>query len=263
MPRRTIALIVVLLLIGGIAMFLSFAPQPSLEHNAVAEASGVVMRGYDSEGNLSWEAQAEEGEILTKAGSLRGVTVDLYSQTSSALHVTADRLSRDGETATLEGGVTAEREDGLRVETDRLVWSQDQNLLHAGETQIAYESTEVTGSSLEYDLRSGKAELTGVTAQLSGESPGQVTAEKAEVAGSAVALVGNVELSADAGSFSAERLDTTLDGQTMHLSGGVTAASEGVRASAEAMDLTPEGWSARGSVQLDVETSFLGGSHGS
>jgi len=264
MSRTTkILLLAAGILSGAVALFLTFTRPSIFSPTAAAEATDVVMRGYSAAGDPTWEMRAARGEIVEREGTLVDVVVDLFQRGKEPIRVSADRLVREGQTALLDGGVRIERDDGLEIETGAVTWREDAETLTSGETTLTYEDGELRADGFDYDLRTRRGELTGVTVTLSGESELRVQSERAELAEDLLTLQGSVHAESDEGTLDAERLTATLDGDSVVLSGGVAAEGDGFSASADAAEVQEAGWVLRGNVSVDAELSKLGGERGS
>ncbi len=264
MSRTTkILLLAAGILSGAVALFLTFTRPSMFSPTAAAEATDVVMRGYSAAGDPTWEMRAARGEIVEREGTLVDVVVALFQRGKEPIRVSADRLVREGETALLEGEVRIEREDGLEIETGAVTWREDAETLESGETTLSYEDGELQADRFDYDLRTRRGELSGVTVTLHREDELRVVSERAELAEDLLTLEGAVHAESGEGTLEAKRLTAALDGDSITLSGGVAAEGEGFSASADAAEVREDGWVLRGNVSIDAELSKLGGERGS
>jgi hypothetical protein len=57
-----------------------------------AEATGLVLRGYEG-GTLTWEAEADRGEIGSPASALSNVALRIFDGSEATARVTARSLT--------------------------------------------------------------------------------------------------------------------------------------------------------------------------
>ncbi len=264
MSRTTkILLIATGLVAGAVALFLTFTKPGAFSPTAAAEATTVVMRGYSEAGDPTWEIRAVRGEIIEREGTLADVAVDLFQEGKDPIRARADRLIRKGEIGRLEGAVSIERDDGLVIESDAVTWREDAETLESAETTLSYEDGDLRAEQFRYDLHQRRGELAGVAVTLRGEQEMSVASERGLLAEDELTLVGAVHAESEDGTLDAERLTATLDGESVTLSGGVTAEGEGFTATADGAEVCEDGWVLRGNVSIDAELSKLGGERGS
>lgn len=263
MSRKTkAALSVVGVLIGGVALFLALTQPPESQPHPAAEAAGIVMRGYDEGGNLSWEARAVRGDLVNQEGTLIDVTAEFFDEQGTPIRLRAERLVRKGHTASLDGGVVIHRDDGLDMETEHVTWNEDARTLRSDSTILTYGDSLIRGEDFEYDLRSNRATLVSVTATFKQESSFLVTSDRAGLADDRLTLEGSVHAESESENFRCDRLEATLDGASVTLLGSVIAAGSGYAAKAEAIEIRSNGRRLSGGVFGDVTLTQLGGEGG-
>ncbi len=113
---------------GGYLLFRGRNAPPPAED----VVTGVVLFGYDSDGNRSWRVEAKEGRMERERGELRDVTLILYESGEARLTASAPVLSFDGDRARFTGGVTALLDGKDRLITDEISWTKDTGALSGG-----------------------------------------------------------------------------------------------------------------------------------
>jgi len=201
--------ILVVLLVAGLAAIL-FWPQRHSGGDAPFAAVGVTVRTYTGSGDPSWEVRAREGIVIGGTGTLSGVEIVFLSDDEITMTATADRLTQAERTSTLAGGVTVERSDGLRLETDELVLREDAETLDADAIALSVRDLRVEGGGFAYDLGSERATLSrNVVATLDRDSPVTVRGERAEESDDVLAVEGDVRVETFGGEYRCHRIEAT------------------------------------------------------
>jgi hypothetical protein len=188
-----------------------------------------ILRGY-REGNVTWEATADRGDLAASASTLSGVGLCIFDGSTIAVRVSAQSLIEEERTLTLRGEVRGETDKDLKLSTDSMTWTESLEKLEAGPTLLTLGTDELFAETFAYDTRLRRAELTQVDGTLRRVSTLVFSSDRGAVSESEIALDGNVRVAATEANF-----DLVAD----------------------SLIVSDEGWTARGGVAADIELSTL------
>jgi len=215
---RARAFFVVFLLAGLVALLL--LPRRLADTDAPFAASGVAVRTYSESGQPAWELHAQEGELVGEDGALSHVEIRFLSSDEAALTATADRLVQAEGESTLAGRVAVERNDGLRLRTEKLIWSEDEETLRADAITLSHRDLYVEGGGFLYDLPSERAILSrGVLVEIDRQRPTTARGDRAEESNDVLVVEGNVRVETSEGTYRCERIEA--DDEFVRLVGNV------------------------------------------
>lgn len=239
------------LLVAGIAALVFLPRRPAVSDVPFA-ASGVVLHTYTEAGDLAWEVRAREGEVVGEEGTLSGVEVRFITSDETSLTARADRLIQAERSSTLSGDVLIERDDGLRLETEEMTWNEHDEQLHSGSVELSIRDLHVEGERFEYDLRGDRATIVGeIMATIDREPRLTIRGERAEEANDVLAVEGNVEIESGEDAYRCDRIEA--DEEQVRLIGGVEARFRDGELQADRAEITDDGLTATGSVQLHLD----------
>ncbi|MEW5826979.1 MAG: hypothetical protein AB1778_09140 [Candidatus Bipolaricaulota bacterium] len=261
MSRSHAAIAALVVLAAVVALVFRLAPPLTSGDRQPSTAAGLKLRGYDDQGNVSWEAAAERGELVSETGELAPAELTFFSDDAPWLTVRAERLERTETGGTLDG-VSLLHDVGFEIVTDRMTWRESAGRLEAGRAEIRSGDDGLVCESLAIDTKAERATLSAVTAKLARGEVFDVTATAGEVTGERVTLFGGVGLQGAAARASASSLETKAGGSEARLSGEVSAEAEGWRLEASELAVAEKGWTARGAVRVEVDLASLGGEDG-
>ncbi len=252
MPKIRILIVALVVVTIGVLAFIALVPAPPPPESRPAEATRLVLRGY-SEGIVTWEAEAERGEVNSASSALSDVVLRVFEGASTAVEVTASALTRDAEAITLTGGVSGQTKDGLTLETDEMTWKETERRLDSGPTQLRWGTDEWTADALRFNTDLHEATLTGVRGTVARDSIYAVAGERAEISRDRIVLAGVVTIASGEASVQADELETGPDREDVTLRGNVHAQAPKLELAADSLRLAPEGLTAAGHVVVDVE----------
>jgi len=223
-------------------------------------ADGVTLQGYTEQGEITWEIHAALGALEESTGTLDDVTVRFHNENRPPLEARGDRLVRGASVSRLQGGVLVEQEDGLRLETEELVWDESIDRLAAGPVTVAIEGMVLHAAAFSYDLSARRAEFEGgVEAAVDRDPRVEVRADRAEERDEVLVLEGAVAVRIEGeGELACQALTTDLAGTTLELSGGVEGMLSDVRIAAGALSLNEDGLRARDGAVFELDLGRLG-----
>ncbi len=206
-----------ILLIAAV-LAIVFLPRRSFEPDDRFAAGGVVLRSYTDAGDLSWEVEAQSGEVIDGEGTLTDVVLRFLSGGVVEMRATADRFARGEETSTLSGTVRIERKDGLRLATEEMSWYEQKERLEAGPIELEVRNLLVTGEHFEYDLAGERATITGDVRATARSEGDDYRCDRIETDEKTVRMIGSVEARFREGGLTAD--DLRID------EGGLTATGD-------------------------------------
>jgi len=177
-------------------------------------ASGVVLRSYTDAGDLSWEVEAQSGEVVDEEAILTGVILRFLSSNEVAMTASADQFVQGEETSILSGNVRIEREDELRLRTEEMSWHEREEKLEAGPVELEARDLLVIGDRFEYDLETERATISGAVRADDPSNEETYRCDRIEADEDAVYLSGSVEAEFEDGGLTADRVRIDEDGLT-------------------------------------------------
>ncbi len=261
MPKLKIFLAALLVVTVAVTLLLVLTPPPPPGASRPAEATGLVLRGYEA-GKLTWEAEADRGEIASAASALSGIVLRVFNGSATTVSVRALSLSQEAGTITLDGDVRGETDDGLKISSDRMTWTESDRKLESGPTLLSLGSDELAAGTFAYDTRLQRATLVGVSGTLHREATFVLSSDQGQISRDQLVLGGNVRAASDNESLRSDELETDFRGEDVVLRGAVVASGSGLELTADSLRLTPDGRTATGNVSADVEFSTREKSHG-
>ena len=262
MHRARSLLLVALAVIGG-AVALPLRSSPGEEASPATRATGVVLRGYDTEGNAAWMVTAADGTIQADVGSLASPEIVFYKAGREALRARGETLVSAGKEAVLRGSVVISSDDGYRLETDELVWNQSADRLTARRVAIASEGVTVDAQEFLYLLNEDRWSVSGgFTATIDRPSLLRVVGKTLEGDGERLVLSGELSIEGEDETYSCERIDYERANEEVRLSGSVRGTLSWATLSADAITLTTAGSEATGVVRVVLEPGFFRGENG-
>lgn len=261
MPKARLLVAALVVVTVAVILFVALTPSTTPTGSRPAEATGVVLRGYDG-GSLTWEAEAERGEIASESGTLSGIVLRMVDGSASPLEVSALELKQETGKLTLTGNVHGETDDGLSIASDEMTWQEDARRLESGPTLLRWGEDELLADSLAYDARTRQASLTGVEGTLHRESTLVLSSDRGEISEDRILLAGEVRAASDDESLRSDELETDLRGTDVMLRGAVSVSAPGLELRADSLRVTPEGRTATGNVSLDIEIATGEEDHG-
>jgi len=246
---RTILLV---LLIVGIAAVL-FLPRRLDTRDVPFTAAGVTLHTYTDSGELSWEVRAGGGEVVGDMGTLSDVKIRFVSSDETSLTAAAGHLSRTERESTLTEEVRIERDDGLRLETEEMIWNEGEERLRSGPITLSLRDLTVEGEQFDYDIREKRASITGgVLATIDRDPPVTIFGERAEEANDILAVEGDVRVETDDGVYRCDRIEA--EDEVVRLVGNVVAGFDEGELRADHAEIDPDGrLTATGRVSLHLD----------
>jgi lipopolysaccharide assembly outer membrane protein LptD (OstA) len=213
------------------------------------------MYGYKDDGTLLWSSRAKAGRLVDGRGTMSEVAMSFFADEVERLAATGKTLTYSGGGGRLEGDVTVARDDGLRIETDALAWDEATQIIDAGPIRVSYEGMALSAGALQYDLREERSRFSGgVELIRPGEKAWSIVCRQAEERAGTLTLTGDVQVDIGSDRYTCSRLTTATDGETVRLTGGVTAEFADGRLEAERLDRQADGsLSAAGGVRLQLD----------
>ena len=261
MPKLKIVLAALLVVTVAVTLLLVLTPTPAPSAPRPAEATGLVLRGYES-GNLTWEAEADRGEVASATSSLSGIVLRVFNGSDTAVSVSALSLTQGTGTITLDGDVRGKTNDGLEISSEQMTWTESERKLESGPTLLSLGSDELAAGTFAYDTRLQRATLVGVSGTLHREATFVLSSDQGQISRDQIVLGGNVRAASDDETLRSDELETDFHGEDVVLRGAVAASGSGLELTADSLRLTPEGRTATGNVSVDVEFSTREESHG-
>jgi len=231
----------------AVTLLYALAPRPAADAPQPAEATGLVMRGYDN-GNVTWETHAGRGEI-DSAGALADVVLRVFDGTASTLEVSAGGLTQETDSVTLTGDVRAETNDGLGISSERMTWREDERSLESAATLLTWQGDELRADGFTYNARIQSGTLVGVRATLAREEPLFVSSDEGEFTRDEIRLMGNVRMTSEDETARLDPLEAAASGPDLAMT-------------ADSLVLSPDGLTARGNVSIDIQFAPQGEDHG-
>jgi lipopolysaccharide export system protein LptA len=261
MPRLRLLLVALVLVTVAVALFLALSPSAPPPSSRPADATGLVLRGYDG-GKLAWEAEAEHGEIASAESALSGIVLQVFESASSTLKVTAQELKQEAGAITLSGDVRGETSDGVSITSDAMTWRETEHRLESGSTLLRSGEDELAADALVYDTSTREAALTHVEGTLHRESTLTVSSDRGKISQDRIQLDGSIVIASGDDALRSDSLETDLHGTEVALRGGVSVVTPQVKLTADSVLLTAEGETATGNVSVDVNFAAQGAGHG-
>jgi len=252
MSKPWLALAAFLVVTAAVTLFLVLTPTPKPPPPRPTEATGLTLRGYDGDA-LSWEAQAERGEISSETGALSGIVLRAYDGDAVELRVDARVLEQNGSALTLAGDVRGETPDGLALSSERMVWTTDTRRLTSDWTVLDWGDDELTAEAFEYDALLERAWLTDVRGTLKRDQTYIFSSARGEISRQRIVLSGSVEATSDDETVRADELEADREASEIALRGNVAASVPGIDLRADSLVLAPDGRTARGNVSVDID----------
>jgi LPS export ABC transporter protein LptC len=163
MPRARVLLIFLFLaaLAGGLLLGLRPAPPPPRSQEPTVDIVVPTLTKFDEAGRRLWELRAASLTLDRQAeqASAMDVQLDFFRDEQVTLEVVAARLLLSNKSGDfeLEGGITAQGEQGLKFRTERMHWDARDELL-SGDLEVEVEKGEnkLSGRGFEYSPQEGK-----------------------------------------------------------------------------------------------------------
>lgn len=238
MSKLKVVLAAFVVVTVAVTLLTTLAPRPTDNVPRPTEATGLVMRGYDN-GNVTWETQAGHGEIDSAAGALADVVLRMFDG-ASILEVSAGELAQEAGSVTLTGSVRAETDEGLRISSEQMTWNEDARTLESAATLLTLRGDELRADGFTYNARIQRGTLVGVVATLARGEPLSVSSDEGEITREEIRLLGNVRMTSEDGTVRPDALDAAVPGP-------------GLAMTADSLVLSPEGFTARGNVSIDIQ----------
>lgn len=238
---------------GGYFLFRAREGPPPAEDTM----TGVVLFGYDADGNRSWQVEARVGKMDKDKGELRDVILTLYEAGEARITASAPVLSFSGNRARFTGGVTALLNGKDRLITDEIAWTRDTGALSGGRVEIISSAGRIEAEGFSYESGSGRLSLEGgVRAELSDPEKISAVGDAAEYDSGRITLSGNVQITSPGETYRcrAARYDSGM----VLLTGGVEGEIENGTLAADEIRVRDEGITASGGVHLSLEFDFFG-----
>jgi len=254
-------LLIVLLALGGYFL-LRPRPQPP---PAETGGTGIVLSGYDADGNLSWRIKAEAGEeIANEEGEFRQVVLFLYNAGKERLRAGAPTLSFAPDRARLTGGVEVSVEGKASLTADAIAWSKKEGTLSGtGEITLAAAKARVEARGFSYDPHTGSLSLTGgVSARIHEPSDITATGKEARYDSGKVVLKGGVVIKKGKETYHCAQAEYTEGNGMIELSGGVQGELPSGKLQAGRVNVRDAGITASSGVRLFLNLDFFGGENG-
>jgi LPS export ABC transporter protein LptC len=249
MPRARVVLLC--LIVAGFAA-LVFVPRHPAGEDVPFTATGVVLQTYTEAGELSWEISAREGTAVDEEGTLSDVEIRFISSDATSLTASADLFTRGKDESVLSGAVNIEREDGLRLRTERMTWDEREGQLRAGAIDLTLREARLEGESFEYDLRDERATITGgVLAAVDRQPMLSVRGDRAVEEDNVLSIEGSVQIESEDGTYRCDRLEA--DAEAVRLIGGVEGVFKDGELRAEHVSIEGGGLTAAGNVSLSLD----------
>ena len=219
--------------------------------------TGVVLFGYDPDGNPSWRVEAKEGKMERDKGELKDVTLTLYEAGDPRLTVSAPGLSFAGDRARFTGGVTVLLDGEDRLITDEIAWTRDTGALSGGKVEIVSSAGRIAAEGFSYDPKAGRLSLDGgVRAELSDPEKISAVGDVAEYDSGRMTISGDVQITTPGETYRCKA--ARYDSRTVLLSGGVEGKIENGALAADEVRVDDEGVTASGGVHLSLKLGFFG-----
>ena len=253
-------IILVLILIGGVILWLSLSFRQTPSSSDLTQAYGVNLTSYDRNGEPAWHLEAKEGEMEGDTGRFTDVRVEFLSDDTDRLLAKGEALTFTRDEATLEGGVEVRRGEGYRLTTEEITWAEATRELRAGCVTITTEGGTIEAAGFRYELENDRSFLCGgVSAEIDRSSPLRVTGEAAEEADGLLIVTGEVTVEGEEETYRCARLEYDTESETVSLLQGVEGTFPEGEIHAGALLLTPDGLTGRGGVSFRLNKRFFGG----
>ena len=260
MSRRKIVLILAILVAGcaGVTTLLLITDPASTETAPPVTATGISMFGYSDAGTLAWETSAASGTLAPSEGALQDVDVRFFSGDETLLTASGAHLDQNETESRLHGDVVVKRSDGLRLQTDALLWLTRSDKLEAEEVHVYWEEISLIAGGLSYDLGTETALLRkGVDMTIDRDTAWSIRAETAEISQTEASLIGGVEIDSEGEAYRCDRVETDASGETVRLLGAVEATLAEGTLTAESVTIGPEGLFAKDRVAVRLSLASL------
>lgn len=261
MSRTTILVLVLVLLIGG-AVVLFRRPAPVQKNITWAEQ--IALTGHREDGSSAWSIRAQSGSLDEDTGMLETVELTFFKESDAPIVVRGDRLARDSGGSTLSGSIIVEQADILSLQTETILWDEQNDVLESGPVTVKMESALIEAGAFRHDLGAGLTTLTqGVEAQLTQDDDAYVTrSDSAEATSDQLALMGNVSIqSEDGDTYRCQRLESTTSGSSIRLIGDVSGIWQESTFLAGTVQLDADGIRLHGDVTIDLDLLMMDGPH--
>jgi lipopolysaccharide assembly outer membrane protein LptD (OstA) len=261
---RKIALFLVVLAGGGVAIWQLLPSHSSVTTPEVSSVGGMSLFGYDSEGRTTWAIQAEAGEMKDDFDSeLFAVSFRLLSEDSTDVLGGCDSMRYVDDQATMKGNVTLIEQGGISLVTDKAIWDTKKSEIRALHVTISVQSGSLVAPTFRYQTDDRFAEMSGgVQGLLYDSSPIVVSSDQADANKNVIHMDGNVRVEVRQETYTAKRLDYNLSDNTTTLSGSVMGAFSDGRITADELVINGNEIKAQGDVQINLMQGFFGESNG-
>jgi len=229
-----------------------------------AAAAGLSLFGYAEDGALSWHITAESGTLADEGGTLSDVELMLSEQSTSPITVRADELTRTSARSILAGSVVVEREDGLRVTTDRMTWDEANRTLVASETALEYAELRASGLRSSYDLSKTCVTIEDqVRVAAMGDDGWSLSSGRLDVCDGTLTATGSVVVETKDGErYTCDTLAFNEEREDLSMTGEVQMAFSSGRIEADRATITSAGFTAASRVTLYLDLGEVGGEDG-
>ena len=258
--------IVLIVLIAAVVAggYFLLRPRPQLPAPETTLAE-LRLSGYDQSGQVSWRVQADAGKMDEDgSGVLHTVSLSIYAQGKPRWTAVAPTLTFAHDRARLTGGVDVTVNGGDKLTTDSVAWNKNTNkLIGTQAVAIVAAHAHVTAHGFTYDPRADRLTLTGgVNAQLDEPSAIAATGDEAIYTEGRVVLSGAVRITSGNDVYECPRAEYSEHEKTVDLSGGVTGVLAVGKLTAARIEVTADGSTASGDVELLLNSKFFRGNDG-
>jgi len=264
MSRSAIVGIVVLALCG-VAVALLLRNPRSVPAPIPATATDLELTGYDTAGMIAWVVRADGGSYNDPTSTLSTPEIIFYRDNQPHITVRGEQLTRTPSFSSIAGETTIEREDGFRLISQDVRWDEQHEVLESAQVRIEMAYTDLSAGGFHYDMNASQSSFSnGVALHVDHEGQRvRAVAETAEEANGWLSLIGGVEIETSSDAlYRCERLDSTLDGKTIRMSGPVSGEWPSGSFSAVTVELERNGSRAQGDVRVRLNLRKLGEDHG-
>lgn len=261
MSRTAIALLILVLIVGGAILFLRRST-PIQEAQTRAEQISITV--YQGDGSPAWSIQAGSGSLDANDSSLEAVALTLLREPDDPIVVTGDRLSRDSSGSTLTGSVQVDQTDGMSLRTDSLFWDEHNDVLESGPVTIEMASASIEAGAFHHALNTGVTTLSrGIEAQITHNDVAYAArSDSAEASSDQLSLIGNVSIHNEtADSYTCQRLESDTSTSSIRLIGDVAGIWKENEFSAGTVLLDEDGIRLHEDVTIDLDLLMIGESH--
>ena len=259
---RIVLIVLIAAVVAGGYFLLRPRPQLPAPETTLAE---LRLSGYDQAGRISWRVKAETGKIdEDQSGVLHTVSLSIYAQGKPRWTAVAPTLTFAHDHARLTGGVDVTVNGEDKLTTGSVAWNKRTNKLMGTEpVTIVTAHARVTAHGFTYDPGTDRFTLTGgVNAQLDEPSAIAATGDEATYTERGVVLSGAVRITSGNDVYECARAEYSEHERTVDLSGGVTGALAAGKLTAARIEVTADGSTASGDVELLLNSKFFRGNDG-